>query len=164
MAGNPPRARGGFNAASYTVVLGSHPFLLLGLTNVQWKHLTRSTYLAPQWGAEMDRKLKSFSTWSNSASPPSALKSVIAVAIAVGLIVGAFPAAVSTPGAASAAQLAVSVNRTNKGDRLPLALKRTSNVSSPAVAVKSQPPVGCDPAFSRVADPARAHIFGRCIS
>ena len=112
----------------------------------------------------MDRKLKSFSTWSNSASPPSALKSVIAVAIAVVLIVAAFPASVSTPGAASAAQHAVSVNRTNKGDRLPLALKRTSNVSPPAVAVKSRPPVGCDPAFSGVADPARAHIFGRCIS
>jgi hypothetical protein len=115
-------------------------------------------------GAEMDRKLKSFSTPSNSAPPPRALKSVIAVAIAVGLVVGALPAAVSTPGAASTAQHAVSVNRTNKGDRLPLTLKRTSNVSSPAVAVKSRPPVGCDPAFSRVADPARAHIFGRCIS
>jgi hypothetical protein len=115
-------------------------------------------------GSEMDRKLQSFSRSSNSASPPRVLKSVIAVAIAVGLIVGALPAAVSTPGAASTAQDAASVNRTNKGDRLPLTLKRTSNVSSPAVAAKSQPPVGCDPAFSRVADPARAHIFGRCIS
>ena len=92
------------------------------------------------------------------------LKGLVAAAAAVGLIAGAFPAAVSTPGAASTAQHAVSVNRTNKGDRLPLTLKRTSNVSSPAVAVKSRPPVGCDPAFSRVADPARAHIFGRCIS
>jgi hypothetical protein len=55
----------------------------------------------PQWGAEMDRKLKSFSMSSNSAPPPRALKSVVAVAIAVGLVVGAFPAAVSTPGAAS---------------------------------------------------------------
>jgi putative endopeptidase len=39
----------------------------------------------------MDRKLKSFSTPSNSASPPRALKSAIAVAIAVGLIVGTRP-------------------------------------------------------------------------
>ena len=85
----------------------------------------------------MDRKLKSFSRSSNSASPPRALKSVIAVAIAVGLIVGALPAAVSAPGAASTAQHAVSVNRTNKGDRLPLTLKRNSNIFSPAVAVKS---------------------------
>jgi hypothetical protein len=27
-----------------------------------------------------------------------------------------------------------------------------------------RPPVGCDPAFSRAADPARAHVFGRCLS
>ena len=90
------------------------------------------------------------------------LKGVMAVAITVGLIAGAFPAVVSTPGAAKTAQQTVSVNRTNKGDRLPL--KRTSTVSLPAVAVKAPPPVGCDPAFSRVADPARANIFGRCIS
>jgi hypothetical protein len=90
------------------------------------------------------------------------LKSVVAVAIAVGLVAGAFPAVMSTPGAAKTAQQTVSVNRTNKGDRLPL--KRNSTVSLPAVGVKPQPPVGCDPVFSRVADPARAHIFGRCIS
>jgi hypothetical protein len=90
------------------------------------------------------------------------LKGVMAVALAIGLIAGAFPAVVSTPGAAGTAQQTVLVNRTNKGDRLPL--KRTSTVSLPAVAAKAQPPVGCDPAFSRVADPSRAHIFGRCIS
>jgi hypothetical protein len=89
------------------------------------------------------------------------LKGVMAVAIAVGLVAGACPAAVSTPGVARIAQDTVSVDRTSKGDRLPL--KRTSAVSL-AVAVKAHPPVGCDPAFSRVADPARAHIFGRCIS
>ena len=90
------------------------------------------------------------------------LKGVMAVAIAVGLIAGAFPAVVSTPGVAKTAQQTVSVNRTNKGDRLPL--ERTSAVSLPAAAVKAHPPVGCDPAFSRVADPVRAHILGRCIS
>jgi hypothetical protein len=90
------------------------------------------------------------------------LKGVMAVAIAVGLFAGAFPPVVSTPSVARTAQQTVSVNRTNKGDRL--LLKRTSTVSLPAMAVKARPPVGCDPAFSRVADPARAHIFGRCIS
>jgi len=89
------------------------------------------------------------------------LKGVMAVALAIGPIAGAFTAVVSTPGAAGTAQQTVSV-RMNKGDRLPL--KRTSTVSLPAVAAKAQPPVGCDPAFSRVADPARTHIFGRCIS
>ena len=48
------------------------------------------------------------------------LKGLIAVAIAVGLIAGAFPAVVSTPSVAKTAQQTVSVNRTNKGDRLPL--------------------------------------------
>ena len=90
------------------------------------------------------------------------LKGVVAVAIAVGLLAGALPTVVSTPGIARTAQQTVSVNRTIKGDRLPL--KRTSTVSLPAVAAKGQLPVGCDPAFSRAADPARAHIFGRCIS
>jgi hypothetical protein len=89
------------------------------------------------------------------------LKGAMAVAIAVGLIAGAFPALVSNPGFAKAAQTNIVVNRAIKGDRLPL--KRTSAALLP-VAAKAQPPVGCDPAFSRVADPARAHVFGRCIS
>jgi hypothetical protein len=89
------------------------------------------------------------------------LKGAIAVAIAVGLIAGAFPAVVSNPGFAKTAQGNVLVIPTNKGDRLPL--KPISAASLPGGA-KAQPPVGCDPAFSRAADPARAHIFGRCIS
>jgi hypothetical protein len=57
------------------------------------------------------------------------LKGAMAVAIAVGLIVGAFPALVSNPGFAKAAQSNVSVNRATKGDRLPL--KRISAASLP---------------------------------
>ena len=57
----------------------------------------------------------------------------------------------------------VSVNHTNKGDRLPLVSDRTSK-ASPVVTTLSRPPVGCEPAFSRAADPKRSHIFGRCIS
>jgi hypothetical protein len=89
------------------------------------------------------------------------LKGAMAVAIAVGLIADAFPALVSNPGFAKAPQTNVLVNRATKGDRLPL--KRISAASLP-VGAMAQPPVGCDPAFSRAADPARAHIFGRCIS
>jgi hypothetical protein len=89
------------------------------------------------------------------------LKAAMAVAIAVGLIAGAFPALVSNPGLAKATRSNVLVNRATKSDRL--LLKRTSAASLP-VASKAQPPVGCDPAFSRVADPARARVFGRCIS
>ena len=58
----------------------------------------------------------------------------------------------------------VSVDHTHKGDRLPLASKHTPTVPSPVVTTLSRPPIGCDPAFSRVADPKRSHIFGRCIS
>ena len=82
------------------------------------------------------------------------LKAAMAVAIAVGLIAGAFPALVSTPGFAKTAQYTVLVNRTNKGDRLPL--KRTSAVSLP-VGAKVHPPVGCDPR-SAVSQTPRARI------
>ena len=58
----------------------------------------------------------------------------------------------------------VSVERSHKGDRLQLAPKNTSTVPSPVVTTLSRPPIGCEPAFSRVADPRRSHVFGRCIS
>jgi hypothetical protein len=32
------------------------------------------------------------------------------------------------------------------------------------VTTLSRPPIGCESAFSRAADPKRSHIFGRCIS
>ena len=94
-----------------------------------------------------------------------ALKNAVAIAVVSCLIAGGFTAAVSTAGAARSAQPGtVSVNRTNKGDRLPggVTLKHTPALSSPAVS--AAPPIGCDPAFSRAAEPGRAHIFGRCIT
>jgi hypothetical protein len=53
--------------------------------------------------------------------------------------------------------------RSLKGDRLQLALKRTSTSRSPLVTTLSQRPIGCEPAFS-FADAKRSHVFGRCIS
>jgi hypothetical protein len=79
------------------------------------------------------------------------LKGAIAVAIAVGLIAGAFPAVVSNPGLAKTAQGNVLVIPTNKGDRLPL--KPISAASLPGGA-KAQPPVGCDRAAKLAAIPA----------
>ena len=58
----------------------------------------------------------------------------------------------------------VSVDRIHKGDRLQLVPKRTSNLTPPRVTTLSRLPIACESAFSRVADPKRAHIFGRCIS
>jgi hypothetical protein len=58
-----------------------------------------------------------------------------------------------------------SVNRSLKGDRLPLA----ADVSRSAVSrdeLRSQTPmeipVGCDAAFSPISAPTMAYIFGRC--
>jgi hypothetical protein len=58
----------------------------------------------------------------------------------------------------------VSVDRAHKGDRLPLAPRHTSTLSSSVVTTLSRPPIGCESAFSRAVDPKRSHIFGRCIS
>ncbi len=95
-----------------------------------------------------------------------AAKNVAVIGVVVGcLAVAGFAAAVSGAGAALSTQAdIVSVDRAHKGNRLPLAPKHSATVSSPVVTTLSRPPVGCEPAFSRAADPKRAHIFGRCIS
>jgi hypothetical protein len=91
----------------------------------------------------------------------------IAVIGVVGcLAIAGLTAAVHGAGAAAGARSdLVSVDHTHKGDRLPLATKpKTQTVQSPVVTTLSRPPIGCEPAFSRAADPKRSHIFGRCIS
>jgi len=66
--------------------------------------------------------------------------------------------AVSGMGASLGTQAdVVSVERSHKGDR-------TLTVPWPVVITLSRPPIGCEPAFSRVADPKRSHVFGRCLS
>lgn len=59
------------------------------------------------------------------------------------------------------------VNRTNKADQLTVAPARQAQqrLSPAADGMKTslqRPPLGCDPAFSPVADPARAGIYKRC--
>ncbi len=115
----------------------------------------------------MGTNLTSIFSWNaNRTSLPRALKKAAAVATVGCLLSGSFvAAAVSYSGAAKSEQTGgVSVNRTNKGDRLPsgVTLRHTPTLSSPAVS--AAPPIGCDRAFSRVAEPRRAHIFGRCIT
>lgn len=69
----------------------------------------------------------------------------------------------------------VSVNRFRKGDRLPLVHPGLSDSGTDSRVWRDLPlpdglqtqektPLGCDPAFSPVASPARALIFGRCIA
>jgi hypothetical protein len=58
------------------------------------------------------------------------------------------------------------LNRTDKGDRLPLASlnqqRPNDSVGIPASAMHV--PLGCDPAFSPVADPTRARVYKRCVA
>ncbi|MGA8612572.1 MAG: hypothetical protein WB760_12770 [Xanthobacteraceae bacterium] len=71
----------------------------------------------------------------------------------------------------------VSVNRYRKGDRLPLS--KSSENSGPTAAshmiwsdlrglngsqAREKVPVGCDPAFSPVASPSLATVYGRCMT
>jgi hypothetical protein len=94
-----------------------------------------------------------------------AAKNIALIGVVGCLAVTGFAAVVTGAGdALNSRSDGVSVDRTHKSDRLPLALKDTSIVSSPVVTILSRPPIGCEPAFSRAADPKRAHIFGRCIS
>jgi hypothetical protein len=80
-----------------------------------------------------------------------AARNIAAIGVVGCLTVTGLAAAINGAGAAS------------KGDRLPLVSERTSK-ASPVVTTLSRPPIGCEPAFSRAADPKRSHIFGRCIS
>ena len=92
-----------------------------------------------------------------------AARNVAVVGVVSCLAVTGFAAAVHGAGAASSIQSdIVLVDHTHKGARLPLAPKNISTVSSAVVTTLS--PVECEPAFSRVADPKRSHMFGRCIS
>ena len=88
-----------------------------------------------------------------------AAKNIAVIGVVSCLAVTGFAAAVG--GGTGAV---VSVDRIHKGDRLLLVPERTSNLTPPVVTTLSRPPIACEPAFSRVADPKRSHIFGRCIS
>lgn len=71
---------------------------------------------------------------------------------------------------------AVSVNRTLKGDRLPLFNSGVSSSTGAKPAMwpgelrapdrsqsREHMPVGCDPAFSPVSSPSPANVYGRCM-
>jgi hypothetical protein len=95
-----------------------------------------------------------------------AAKSIVAIGVVSCLAAAGLNVAAHGAGAAVWARSdIVSVDRAHKGDRLPLATKpKTQTDQSPVVTTLTRPPIGCEPAFSRAADPKRSHIFGRCIS
>ena len=94
------------------------------------------------------------------------------VVLAAGLVflTTSILAAVTAPSGTGGEQPAsVSVDWANKGDRLPYASRSKTRVNSPFLATTPQvlpkrPPLGCDPAFSSVADPAQARVYRRCLA
>jgi hypothetical protein len=100
-----------------------------------------------------------------AASKIRAARNVFQVSVVSCLAITGFAAAVHGAGTASNIQsVIVSLAHTHKGDRLPLTPKTISTVQQPVVTTLSRPPIGCEPAFSRAADPNRSHVFGRCVS
>ncbi len=78
-------------------------------------------------------------------------------------------AAVTVPSNTGSGATSVSVDRANKGDRLPYASRSKTRLNSPFLATTPQvspkrPPLGCDAAFSSVAGPARPRIYRRCLA
>jgi hypothetical protein len=94
------------------------------------------------------------------------LAAICAAAICGGLIVAVEPIVAMRP-AAPELSSPTAVNRAHKGDRLPVprALQQPSgNRSSPEALSPPRMPVGCDPDFSPVAEPALGRIYNRCIT
>lgn len=61
--------------------------------------------------------------------------------------------------------ISISVNRTNKGDRLPsvaaLHMNRPAAAATKLSTPPKGPPLGCDPLFSPIADPVKARLYYR---
>jgi hypothetical protein len=96
---------------------------------------------------------------------PYSLRQASVVAL-LGCLIIAGVAAIDAPRADNDRSVLISVNRTNKGDRLPSAVKPIGHRESSSSATKlSAPPkgrpLGCDPLFSPIADPAKARLYYR---
>jgi hypothetical protein len=93
----------------------------------------------------------------------------IAVASLFSCFVAGGICVLTSPSAANnAAAVTISVNRTFKGYRLPqvpIAQQSEQNsTSTENLPLRKHTPLGCEPAFSPVTDPARAHKLRRCIT
>jgi hypothetical protein len=99
----------------------------------------------------------------------------VGVAVLLSFAATCAVAAVSERSAAQGVQTApislgtITVDRTNKGDRLPQMLPLSGRPLSggPPPASPAAPgaiPVGCDRAFSPIVNPAHADVYLRCLS
>jgi hypothetical protein len=94
------------------------------------------------------------------------LKNTVAAVIASAFIAGGVSAMTSPAISQNNKTEAISVDRNHKGDRLPQASSANRRPSNTELmpASPERPPLGCDPAFSPVADPAHRRIFKRCMA
>ena len=95
---------------------------------------------------------------------PNALQKMVTIAALVWFVAGGVGAVMALGVTTGGPWFVVSVDRTAKGDRLPTAStsKPHVNGASSVATNRTLPPLGCDSAFSRVAEPRQAHVFGRC--
>jgi hypothetical protein len=99
---------------------------------------------------------------------PYSLKQASVVAVLGCLIVGGV-AALDAPRAGtdqSVSAVSISVNRAKKGDQWPSAAPPAAYLNSVSTATKLSaqpkgPPLGCDPLFSSITDPAKARLYYR---
>ena len=85
------------------------------------------------------------------------------IALLACVIAGSIVVLTGSSAADNAQAVTISVNRTNKSDRLPQAvtLRLLPNNSSP---IPKRVLLGCDPAFRSVVDPPLAPVFKRCMA
>jgi hypothetical protein len=85
------------------------------------------------------------------------------IALLACVIAGSIVVLTGSSAADNAQAMTISVNRTNKSDRLPQAvtLRLLPNNSSP---IPKRVLLGCDPAFRSVVDPPLAPVFKRCMA
>ncbi len=95
--------------------------------------------------------------------PFAHFKKLITSAGLVFIATGALGTVTAPNGSGGEHAALVSVDRANKGDRLSDALHPKAHVnSSLPTTTPKRLPLGCDPAFSSLADPMRAQIYKRC--
>jgi hypothetical protein len=96
---------------------------------------------------------------------PYNLKQASVISLLGCFIVGGV-AALDAPRASNDQPVTVSVNRANKGDQLRSAAKSAARLNGSSSATRLSvppkgPPLGCDPLFSSIADPAKARLYYR---
>jgi hypothetical protein len=93
------------------------------------------------------------------------LKNIAAASLSSCFIAGAITTLTSSVSADNAAGVTISVNRTSKGDRRPIVpIDQPVQHNSTEQPASEHTLLGCEPAFSPVADPTRAHIFTHCMA